>query len=172
VIGFLVVVAIVAFGAWAAWEYLLPVIQYTPIPSPTPLPSPTISAVLPIPTPTPPPTPTNTPTPTPTPRIYRGVEVEMNIIERTWLKVIVDGEDVYEGVLEAGEKRIWKGEESVFIRCGNAGGVEVTVNGEPLGPLGGRGEVVEVEWRAEGVEVPSTPVTPTITATPTPSVGY
>jgi|Deesub1362B_J571_1020462.scaffolds.fasta_scaffold04107_4 cytoskeletal protein RodZ len=174
VIGFLVVVAIVAFGAWAAWEYLLPVIRFTPIPSPTPLPSPTISAVLPIPTPTPPPTPTNTPTSTPTPRIYRGVEVEMKIVERTWLKVIVDGEGVYEGILEAGEKRTWKGEESVFIRCGNAGGIDVTVNGKHLGLLGGRGEVVEVEWRAE--EVMATPeetltVTPTITATSTPSPG-
>jgi len=73
------------------------------------------------------------------------------------------------GSLEAGTTRTWRGRESVALRCGNGGGVEATVNGEPLGLLGERGQVVDVEWLAEGVT--PTPATPEVTATLTPTVG-
>lgn len=182
VIGALLIVALLGFGAWAAWRYLPPLRQYLPLllrtptpPEPTatpmPSPSPTLSAALPLPTPTPPPTATPTPPPsptptlTPTPRAPAGVEVELRIVERAWLRVVVDGEVAFEGALEAGSRRTWRGRESVALRCGNAGGVRVTVNGEDLGLLGERGQVVEEEWLAEGVT--PTPATPEVTATPT-----
>jgi len=57
----------------------------------------------------------------------------------------------------------WRGRESVVIRCGNAGGVEAIVNGEPLGLLGERGQVVDVEWLAEGVSPAPEAITPTVT---------
>ena len=69
-------------------------------------------------------------------------------------------------MLEAGSRRTWHGWESVALRCGNAGGVRATVNGEDLGLLGERGQVVEKEWLAEGV----TP-TPEVTTTLTPAIG-
>jgi len=186
VIGALLIVALLGFGAWAAWRYLplwqqyLPLLFRTPTPpeptaTPMPSPSPTLSAALTLSTPTPPPTATPTPPPSPTPtltpRAPAGVEVELRIVERTWLRVLVDGEVTFEGVLEAGSRRTWHGRESVALRCGNAGGVRATVNGEDLGLLGERGQVVEKEWLAEGV-TPTPEVTPTLTptigATPTP----
>ncbi len=114
-------------------------------------------------------TPTNTPTSTSTPRVSTGVEVELNIVEYAWLRVLVDGEEAFVGSLEAGTTRTFRGRESVILRCGNAGGVEAAVNGESLGLLGERGQVVDIEWLAEGITpTPATPeatVTPTITAT-------
>ena len=89
--------------------------------------------------------------------------MELNIIEYAWLRVLVDGEEVFVGSLEAGTTQTWQGQESVALRCGNAGGVEATVNGESLGLLGDRGQVVDMEWLAEGV-VPE-PATPTPTTT-------
>jgi len=114
-------------------------------------------------------TPTGAPTNTPTPRVSAGVEVELRIVEYTWLRVIVDGGEAFVGSLEAGTTRTWRGRESVAFRCGNGGGVEATVNGEPLGILGERGQVVELEWLAEGVT--PTPATPEVTATLTPTAS-
>jgi len=110
-------------------------------------------------------TPTSAPTNTPTPRVSTGIEVELNIVEYAWLRVLVDGEEVFAGSLEAGTTRTWRGRESVALRCGNAGGVEATVNGESLGLLGERGQVVDMEWFADGVT--PTPVTLEVTVTPT-----
>lgn len=143
----------------------------TPPAEASPVPSPTS-------TPSPPPSPTSTQTPTPTPKVYRGVEVQVEIIAASWMQVTVDGVRVFVGTLEPGEKRTWEGQESVALRVGNAGGVRVTVNGEPLGLLGAVGEVKDVEWVRQGgpasVPVPTgagpvaeqegTP-SPTVTAT-------
>ncbi len=145
----------------------------TAVPTATPTAMPTVAVVVePTSTPTsvPPSTPTSTPTSaaptdTPTPRVSTGIEVELRIVEYAWLRVIVDGEEVFIGSLEAGATRTFRGRESVALRCGNAGGVEAAVNGEPLGLLGERGQVVDIEWLAEGVT--PTPATPEATATPT-----
>ena len=135
-------------------------------PTSTSVPTSTPTSVL---TSTPTSTLTNTPTSaltnTPTPRVSTGIEVELNIVEYAWMRVIVDGDEVFAGSLEAGTTRTWRGRESVALRCGNAGGVEATVNGEPLGLLGERGQVVDMEWFAVGVT--PTPVTPEVTVTPT-----
>ena len=61
----------------------------------------------------------------------------------------------YEVVLEANEERTWEGEQSIYFICGNAGGVEVTVNGEALGTLGGRAEVVDRTWTPLGEATPT-----------------
>jgi cytoskeleton protein RodZ len=150
----------------------IPTATPTEMPTATPTPLPTVAiAVEPtststsVPPATPTSAPTNTPTSvstdTPTPRVPAGVEVELRIVEYAWLRVIVDGEDAFVGSLEAGATRTFSGRESVVLRCGNAGGVEATVNGELLGLLGERGQVVDMEWFAEGVS--PTPVTPTPT---------
>jgi cytoskeleton protein RodZ len=127
----------------------------TSIPTSTPTSVPTSTSIS-----TPSSTPTSAaPTDTPTPRVSAGIEVELNIVEYAWLRVLVDGEEAFVGSLEAGTTRTFRGRESVALRCGNAGGVEATVNGEPLGLLGERGQVVDMEWFAEGI-------TPTPTTTP------
>jgi cytoskeletal protein RodZ len=116
------------------------------------------------PTSTPSSTPTSAaPTDTPAPSASAGVEVELNIVEYAWLRITVDGEEAFVGSLEAGTTRTWRGQESIALRCGNAGGVEAVVNGESLGLLGERGQVVDVEWLAEGVG--PAPVSPTPTPT-------
>ena len=113
---------------------------------------------------------------TPTPKAYTGVDVELVMLERAWLQVHVDGEKVFEGVFDEGTKITWSGEESVAVRCNNAGGVEVILNGQNLGPLGKRGQVVDQEWTTEevgttpavGTSAAATPGTPLSTDTPGP----
>ncbi len=114
---------------------------------------------------------------TPTPKVYTGVDVELVMLERAWLQVHVDGEKVFEGVFDEGTKINWSGKESVAVRCNNAGGVEVILNGQKLGPLGKRGQVVDRKWTtqeteatpATGTPAAGTPGTPLPTDTPSPT---
>jgi cytoskeleton protein RodZ len=151
---------------------VLPTLPPTAIPTATPTSLPTVAAVVEptststsLPTSIPTPTPTSVPTNTSTPSISAGIEVELNIVEYAWLRVIVDGEEAFAGSLEAGTTQTWRGRESVALRCGNAGGVEAIVNGESLGLLGERGQVVDVEWFAEGITPAPEVTAPTVTPT-------
>ncbi|MCR4405821.1 MAG: DUF4115 domain-containing protein [Anaerolineae bacterium] len=178
----LIVLVVILIGAWAVREYLLPRWSFT-LPSlpwlttptsiaeatstPQTTPSPTAS-----PTHAPSPTPTASPTPTsgPTPVVTR-VTLEVKITDRAWLLVEVDGVKVHEGIMEVGTVHSWQGKHSIHLRCGNAGGVEATVNGELLGNLGARGEVVDLYWGPQGQITPTVAVTPVVTETITITPG-
>jgi cytoskeleton protein RodZ len=136
---------------------------------PPPIATPTLNAPLVVATPTPLPT----PTPTRTPTRAQGVTLGIEVIERTWLQVSVDGQELPGELLEAGQKREWQAEQQIYFICGNAGGVEVTVNGEVLGTLGEPAQVVEKTWTPGGEVIPTPAIggqtassTPTVTAAP------
>lgn len=127
----------------------------TSAPTETP-PAPTETATPTRPARTPTSDPTETPTRTPSPTPVEGVTLAIAVIERTWLQVTVDGQEQPGELLEAGEERTWEAQEAIYFICGNAGGVEVTVNGKELGTLGGRAEVVDRTWTPQG-EITPTP---------------
>jgi len=60
----------------------------------------------------------------------------------SWLRVTVDGNVSMEGTFPAGTSKKFHG-NSALVRIGNAGGVEIYVDGKDLGKLGGPGVVVE-----------------------------
>ena len=72
-----------------------------------------------------------------------GVNVSVTLAERCWTEVVVDGKSVFEGIIAKGKTESWKGKESVVIRAGNAGALDVTFNGRKLGKFGDNGEVLE-----------------------------
>lgn len=113
-------------------------------------------------------TPTLPPTETPPPIVTRtsGVSVTIKVIERAWVQVSIDGQEQPGKIFEADEEQTWEARESIYFICGNAGGVEVTVNGEALGLLGGRAQVVEKTWTPQGEVVPTPPAEETPTPTP------
>ncbi len=79
----------------------------------------------------------------------REVSVEIKGLDYSWLRVIVDGNKVFEGFLNNGDFYSWKGKEKIIVRTGNAGGISITVNGKDLGILGKKGEVLEREFLPE-----------------------
>jgi cytoskeleton protein RodZ len=167
----LIVLAIILIGAWAVRAYLLPQWSLTLPWQSAPAANATISAQATLslttaPTHTPSPTPKVSPTSTrgPTP-VVTQVTLEVNIVERAWLLVEVDGNKVHEGIMEAGTTRSWQGRSGIHLRCGNAGGVEATVNGESLGALGERGEVLDLYWGPQGQLTLTVAVSPTVTGT-------
>lgn len=72
-----------------------------------------------------------------------GVRVSVTLTERCWTEVSVDGKQVFEGIIEKGKTENWQGKESVVIRAGNAGALDVSLNGKKLGKFGDSGEVLE-----------------------------
>ncbi len=121
---------------------LIAAVEGTPTSTPVP------TATLPPRTPTPDLTATAAPTATPEPTVpVQGVVLALSITENAWTRVIVDNGGVaIERVLSPGETFEWTGQQSVFFHTGNAGGVEVSLNGQPLGVLGDRGAVIRKLW--------------------------
>jgi transcriptional regulator with XRE-family HTH domain len=66
-----------------------------------------------------------------------------------WMRVVVDGEEVFRNIASDGESLRFQGRETIDLTLGNAGVVEVQLNGESLGVLGQFGEVVRHEFAVE-----------------------
>lgn len=60
----------------------------------------------------------------------------------SWLRIVVDGNVSIEGTFPAGTSKTFHG-KTALVRVGNAGGVQISVDGKPLGRLGASGDVVE-----------------------------
>ena len=70
------------------------------------------------------------------------VLLKVSAIELTWIQANLDGGEVKEALMRPGEVVLWKGEGRITVTLGNAGGVDVEVNGKAQEPFGKRGEVV------------------------------
>jgi cytoskeletal protein RodZ len=68
--------------------------------------------------------------------------ISVQLSAPSWLRIVVDGNASIEGTFPAGTARTFRGKFAV-VRVGNAGGVQILVDGKPIGPLGKAGDVVE-----------------------------
>lgn len=91
--------------------------------------------------------PTPSPTRPPLPATLDEIRLKLDILERTWVEVTIDGGVVYSGIAKSADTLEWTAQEEAKIVTGNAIGVYVTINDVALGRLGGRGERYEEVWR-------------------------
>jgi len=82
----------------------------------------------------------------------QGVNLRLQLTQRSWLSVIVDGKRVVYETLPAGTIREFHGAHEITLRAGNAGGVMANIDGKDLGKLGAAGQV---EDRVFAVKTPS-----------------
>ena len=75
--------------------------------------------------------------------------LSVTAIEEAWVGITVDGKEEVQELLLVGDSRIWEAEKSLKIRVGNAGGIELELNGKPLEPLGERGQIATKTFRRE-----------------------
>ena len=87
-----------------------------------------------------------------------NVAVDIQVVQRTWVRIIVDGAVTYEGAARPGDVLRYTGEESIAVRASNAAALQLTVNNQPQGVLGGRGELFDYTFTLPGAEFP--PATP------------
>jgi cytoskeletal protein RodZ len=65
------------------------------------------------------------------------------------IHVVVVGKTLYKGPLFQGEEKTFVGENSISIYLGNAGDLDLTLNGEKLAPLGERNQEIRKTFRAK-----------------------
>jgi cytoskeleton protein RodZ len=85
----------------------------------------------------------------------RSLQVVVRAREKSWVSISADGKSNFAGILQPNEKREVTAEERVKITSGNAGGIEISLNGKTIEPLGPRGQVRTVELTRSGPQVVS-----------------
>ena len=88
------------------------------------------------------------------PALKAGHSLYVKATEDTWIKVrIDDAAEPIDVLLRTGESVSWRANSLFSIIVGNAGGVSLSLDGSPLGPLGRSGEVVSLKI-PQGASVP------------------
>ena len=133
---------------------------HKPIPKPTRKPSPKpspkhVMKAKPSPKPRPLPSPKVSPAPLSTSSIVPGNAthsslsglsgrlLKLHAVERTWVAVSRQGHELYSGILQAGQTRVWPVFGSLSVTIGNGAGVQVSYGSQTLGVLGAEGQVVK-----------------------------
>jgi cytoskeletal protein RodZ len=103
------------------------------------------------PTQTPTPSPSASATPTATSSTVNN-ELTLSIAAtrgNSNIDVVIGGVHVYKGPLFQGESKSFVGETSISVFLGNAGDLDLTLNGEKLAPLGDRNQEIRKTFRAK-----------------------
>ncbi len=97
------------------------------------------------------------------------MQVNLVAAERTYMRVIVDGEVVFEGRVVPGTAYPFDAQDQVEVLVGNGAAIRIVYNGRDLGLLGSFGQVVSNIYRAGEIVTPTGLRRPqrTITLTPT-----
>lgn len=87
------------------------------------------------------------PTRPPLPATMDEINLRLDITERTWVQVTIDGEVTLEDQVTREDGPFeWQALRDAHVLTGNAAGVFVTINEIPVGKLGERGAVAEETW--------------------------
>jgi cytoskeleton protein RodZ len=77
--------------------------------------------------------------------------------DQVWLSARVNGQYKFSGTMQANEVRNIDADGEVTVRLGNAGGVTITLNGKPVGPVGPKGQPRTVQFTSGGFQIVSPP---------------
>jgi len=108
----------------------------------------------------------------PTVNVNVSVQVNLVAVERTYARVIVDGDVVFEGRVIPGNAYLYEAEDQVEVLVGSGAAVRIAYNGRDLGLMGTFGQIVSNIYRADGIITP-TPLpslTPSNTVPPPPTL--
>jgi len=188
-VGGLLITVLVVFVGWGAIRIFTLSSEQTSTPTAPSIADILLASATPSDTPTPqPPTPSLSAPSQLTPQIFEtlaltgtlttfypaGVQINVTVIQRAWMRVSVDGNIEFEGRVLPGSAYPFVGETLVEILTGNGAALQVNYNGIDLGQMGNFGEVVNRIFSQQGILNPTPTITPTEIATqpntPTPIV--
>jgi cytoskeleton protein RodZ len=110
----------------------------------------------------------------PTQNTNANVQVNIVAVERAFLRVTVDGEEVFNGRTIPGNVYPFDAEQSIEVLTGNGAALRVIYNQRDMGLLGGFGQVASFIYTIDEILIPTPEVPPTATFTPyvspTPSI--
>jgi len=81
------------------------------------------------------------------------VVLNLSATEKTWLSITSEGKRLFSGFLEPSQTKTLTGLDAAQMTVGNAGGIEVRLNGKPIGPIGKSGQVRRVVFTPDNFEV-------------------
>ncbi|MBZ5677529.1 MAG: DUF4115 domain-containing protein [Acidobacteriia bacterium] len=81
------------------------------------------------------------------------VVLNLAATEKTWLSITSEGKRIFSGFLEPSQTKILTGLDAARMTVGNAGGINVLLNGKPIGPIGKSGQVRVVLFTPDNFEV-------------------
>ena len=79
--------------------------------------------------------------------------LQLKAVEETWVSLQVDDQSEKEMTFKAGEGISVQASNRIRIIIGNAGGLDLILNGKPLDKFGKPGEVLTLLFTSQGVEV-------------------
>ena len=77
--------------------------------------------------------------------------LQINAHSTVWISITADGEEQWQGTMEANQTLAVQAADAIRLKVGNAGGVELTLNGKNLGALGREGEVKTITLAARAL---------------------
>jgi cytoskeleton protein RodZ len=101
----------------------------------------------------------------PTQNLNVSVQVNLVAVERTYMRVIVDGTEVFNGRVVPGTAYPFEAEDQIEVIVGSGAAIRIVYNGRDLGLLGGLGQVVNNIYRADEIITPTAQPTATPTST-------
>jgi cytoskeleton protein RodZ len=75
----------------------------------------------------------------------KPLTLKAEVREKTWIKIIVDGETPKEYIFQPGSHPEWKAREGFELFIGNAGGISLEFNGKKMDNLGRHGKVIHLK---------------------------
>ncbi|MEO0350868.1 MAG: RodZ domain-containing protein [Cyanobacteria bacterium P01_A01_bin.15] len=78
-----------------------------------------------------------------------NVSVEITEAGPSWMRIVVDGNVAFEGLLDPGTQQTWEGQESISMNVGNAGAALISANGSEPTPAGNPGGAEFLTFTAE-----------------------
>jgi cytoskeleton protein RodZ len=82
-----------------------------------------------------------------------AVRVQMTAEEPVWVSVRSDGKYLFSGTLHANESRTAEAGTTMVLRLGNAGGIRISLNGNPIGPVGPKGQIRTLQLTSGGFQI-------------------
>jgi cytoskeletal protein RodZ len=83
----------------------------------------------------------------------KPIALQLKAIEETWLSLQADDQSGKEMILKPGEGMIVQASRRILMKLGNAGGLDLVLNGKPLGKPGKSGEVLTLVVTPQGAEL-------------------
>jgi cytoskeleton protein RodZ len=101
------------------------------------------------------------------PTLNANAHVQLNLVavERTYMRVVVDGEVAFEGRVVPGNAYPFEAEKEIEVLVGSGAAIRIVYNGRDLGLMGTFGQVVNNIYRGDDIITPTPLATTTITNT-------
>lgn len=96
-----------------------------------------------------------------------GILVSLLLTQRSWLSLVVDGVEAYVGIAAAETLLEYNAESEVLLSASNALALDLIWNGQRQGPIGERGQRVDIRFTADTAVVNLGPASDLASETPT-----